>query len=227
MKDRALVSTLHGMMIENIVFDLGNVLVPVDRAKAYFKLKPYLSAEMTRLLREDRESFEELFRRPAAALETGAIDFHQFRLTMEGILGIELGDEQFHHIWCDMFSEDEEMVALGEFLSRVYSTWLASNTSVVHYAWILERFPRVAFYRAAALSYELGVMKPADAYYEKAMVRFGIEPACSVFIDDSEENVAGAIRAGMQGIVFKNRQQLLGELQARGIAIPDEGVGTE
>jgi putative hydrolase of the HAD superfamily len=218
---------MHGMMIENIVFDLGNVLVPVDRGNAYLRLRPYLPPEMTRLLHEDRESFEDLFRGPAAALETGTVDFHQFRLTMEGILGIELDEDAFQQIWCDMFSVDEEMVALGESLSGVYNTWLASNTSVVHYAWILERFPRVAFYRAAALSYELGAMKPAAAYYEKAIVRLGIEPACSVFIDDSEENVAGAIRAGMHGIVFTNRQRLLGELRSRGIAIPGEGVGTE
>jgi FMN phosphatase YigB (HAD superfamily) len=217
--------TMHAPMIENIVFDLGNVLVPVDRSHAYLKLRPYLSAEMTRLLHEDREAFEGLFREPAAALETGAIDFHHFRVTMERILVIELGDDLFRQIWCDMFSLDEEMVELGECLSGLYNTWLASNTSVVHYAWILQRFPRVAFYRGAALSYELGVMKPAEAYYEKAMVRFGIEPASSVFIDDIEENVSGAIRAGMHGIVFKNRQQLLGELESRGIVIPREGVG--
>ncbi|MEJ2717165.1 MAG: HAD family phosphatase [Deltaproteobacteria bacterium] len=215
------------MMIENIVFDLGNVLVPVNREIAYVRLRPYLPAEMSRLLEKDRERFEELFEGPATELETGIIDFHQFRLLMQPVLGIELDEDEFQRIWCDMFTVDEEMVALGEFLSGFYNTWLASNTSLVHYAWILERFPRVAFYRAAALSYELGAMKPAAAYYERAIDRLGIEPACSVFIDDIEENVAGAIRAGMHGIVFKNRQQLLGELQGRGITIPDKGVCTD
>jgi FMN phosphatase YigB (HAD superfamily) len=215
------------MMIENIVFDLGNVLVPLHREQAYLKLTPCLPPEMTRLLQEDVERFEYFFEEPAIALETGAIDFHQFRLAVGRILGIELDEEEFLEIWCDMFSVDEGMVALGESLSGPYNTWLASNTSLVHYAWIMERFPKVAFYRAAALSYELGVMKPDAAYYEKALVRFGIDPARSIFIDDREENVAGAIRAGMDGIVFKDRPRLLDELRGRGITIPDEGVCTD
>jgi putative hydrolase of the HAD superfamily len=218
---------MDGKMIENIVFDLGNVLVPVNRRHAYVKLTPYLPPDMARLLREDVERFECLFEDPLVALETGAIDFHGFRLAVERILGIELDEDEFLEIWCDMFSVDEGMVALGESLSTTYNTWLASNTSLVHYAWIVERFPRVAFYRAAALSYELGVMKPDAAYYEKALFRLGIEPARSVFIDDRDENVSGARRAGMHGIVFKDRPRLLEELRGLGIAIPDQGVCTD
>lgn len=214
-------------MIRNILFDLGNVLVPVDRAIAYYRLGPFLPPERARLLEEDRAAFDRLFQDPLQALETGRIDFARFRLETTNILGIRVGADEFHRIWCDMFRLDVAMVALGELLSERYATWLASNTSRVHYEWILERFPRIAFYRKAALSYELGVMKPAAAYYERTIALLSIDAAESVFIDDLEENVSGAVRAGMNGILFRGREALVEELRHLGVEAPDEGSDQE
>ncbi len=101
--------------------------------------------------------------------------------------------------------------------------WLASNTSRVHYEYILKMFPQVAFYKGAALSFELGVMKPALAYYRKALAKFGIPPKQAVFIDDLEENVEGAIKAGLMGIVFQDRQQLVKDLRSLGITVDATG----
>lgn len=207
-------------MIRDIIFDLGKVLCPLDWTTAYERLMPHLPGHTRRMLLEDRECFKELFKGPANALESGEMDFSRFRQEMCEILGVRLNGDEFHRIWCDIFRMDEDMVALGERLSTQYGTWLASNTSKVHYKWILARFPRVAFYRAAALSYELGVMKPAPAYYEKAIALFGIEPSLSVFIDDIEENVAGAMRFGMRGILFRSRTQLIEELKGLGVVVP-------
>ena len=208
-------------MISNIIFDLGKVLCPFDWTTAYEKLMPHLPARRRRLLVEDRDALKGLFKGPANALESGKIDFDCFRQEMCEILGIRLNGDEFHRIWCDIFRMDEDMVALGERLSTRYGTWLASNTSKVHYEWILARFPRVAFYRAAALSYELGVMKPAPAYYEKAIALFGIEPSLSVFIDDIEENVVGAMRFGMTGILFRSHTLLMEELKGLGVVVPE------
>jgi len=207
-------------MIRDIIFDLGKVLCPFDWTTAYERLMPHLPGHRRRMLVEDRESFKELFKRPANALERGKIDFNRFRQEMCEILGVRLNGDEFHHIWCNIFGMDEEMVALGERLSTRYGTWLASNTSKVHYEWILARFPRVAFYRAAALSYELGVMKPSSLFDEKAVALFGVDPSVAVFIDDIEENVAAAMRFGMRGILFRNRSLLIEELKGLGVLVP-------
>jgi len=210
-------------MITDIIFDLGNVLVPFDREIAYRRLRRHLSPDMARWLDEDRAGFEARLKGPAIELETGKIRFAKFRRIVCEVLGINLSPEEFERIWCDMFWMDEGMVLLGEMLSDRYGTWLASNTSKAHYEWIVGRFPRVAFYRDAALSYELGVMKPAKAYYEKSLGRFGVEPKAAVFIDDLAENVAGARAAGINGIIFKGREPLLAELQRLGVEIPGDG----
>jgi putative hydrolase of the HAD superfamily len=204
-------------MIRDIVFDLGKVLCPFDWTIAHQRLLPHLPPDRARLLREDERAFRMLFREPATALEEGRIDFDSFQHIIEEILGIALNEDDFHRIWCDIFSLDQEMASLGESLSVRYRTWLASNTSKVHYEWIIERFPRVAFYRDALLSYEIGIMKPDAAYYRELIRRFGIEPPQSIFIDDLEENVEAAIKAGMRGIHYRDPISLRSELRALGV----------
>jgi glucose-1-phosphatase len=209
--------------INHILFDLGNVLVPVGWEVAFRKLLPHLPPERASLLRGDRPAFMNLLREPAIALETGATDTDEFYGAMTEILGTDLNRDDFLEIWCNIFSLDEGMISLGEELSRHYGTWLVSNTSRIHYEYIVEKFPRVVFYKDAALSFDLGVMKPAAAYYEKALQKFGVDRSQAVFIDDLEENVEGAVRAGIAGIVFHNRNQLVEELQKLGVNVPEIG----
>ncbi len=212
-------------MIRNILFDLGKVLVPFDREIGLNRLRPHLSGEMALLLSEDPNAFLGLFQEPVHELETGRMDFDEFASTMQRILGTSVDRDAFRLMWCDIFWLDERVVQLGERLSVRYGTYLASNTSQVHYQWILRRFPRVAFYRDAALSYELGVMKPDPAYYEKAVEQFGIDPTESVFIDDRNENVASAVDAGLRGIRFRNHDLLVDELQQLGVDLPAPSRG--
>jgi HAD superfamily hydrolase (TIGR01509 family) len=211
-------------MIDDILFDLGKVLVPFHWEIALNRLLPYLPPNLAEMLNDDQEAFKSLFLEPLEKLETGEFEFDRFHRIMSDILEIRLAEEEFHFILCDIFNPDYQMISLGEALSKRYGTWLVSNTSRVHYEWILERFPRVAFYKSAALSYELGVKKPSVGYYQKAIRKFKIDPKRSVFIDDLEENIEGAIQAGMYGIVFRDRNTLAGELKRLGVEISRLGT---
>ncbi len=207
--------------VSNILFDLGNVLIPVHLETAFRKLLPHLPPDRAKLMKEDREAFIDLLREPATALEKGATDAEQFYRTSADLLGTDLNRDDFLEIWCNIFSMNETMIALGESLSKEYGTWLVSNTSRLHYEYIVRKYPRVTFYKDAALSFDLGVMKPSAAYYEKAIEKFRIDPLSAVFIDDLPENVEGAVRSGMMGVVFRNSTQLLQELQSLGVNVPE------
>ncbi|MGO9569480.1 MAG: HAD family hydrolase [Desulfomonilaceae bacterium] len=205
--------------INHILFDLGNVLIPVHWEIAFRSLLPHLPPEPARLLKDDRQAFVDLLSEPAIALETGVTDEDQFYEAVSDILGTDLSRDDFLEIWCNIFSLDEGMVSLGESLSQDYGTWLVSNTSRIHYEYIIQKFPRVMFYKGAALSFDLGVMKPSAAYYEKAIQEFDIDPVQAVFIDDLTQNVAGAVRAGIAGIVFRDRNQVVRELRSLGVNV--------
>ena len=203
--------------IEHVLFDLGNVLVRFDWDIAIGRLKPYLSTNLSHLLETHTQAFEDLFHEPGIALESGRIDFDEFYEITSDRLAITIEKKEFRRIWCDIFQANEEMVILGQDLSKRYGTWLVSNTSEAHYEWIINKFPQILFYRGAGLSYELGVMKPSAQYYSRIITKFGIKPSLSVFIDDLQENVDGAIKAGMVGIVFNDKKQLAVELERLGI----------
>lgn len=204
--------------ITDIVFDLGNVLVPFDWNRALTRLRPVLPLRFARMLAHDEKSFRQIFLQHTVELEKGHMEFRTFwRLTTTEI-GLNMTLEEFRDVWCDIFDIQESVVSLAKHLSQKYGVWLASNTCREHFEWIQERFPRIDFFRGAALSYELGVMKPSREYYEKALELFGIEPMESVFIDDILDNVEGARRVGMGGIVFREYGELVKALEGLGVS---------
>ena len=61
------------------------------------------------------------------------------------------------------------------------------------------------------------LVKPDAAIYALALDRFGLEPAHTVFIDDSEANVAGAAAAGLIALHFAGEPKLRRELTTLGL----------
>ncbi|MBI5250904.1 MAG: HAD family phosphatase [Desulfomonile tiedjei] len=212
--------TISGITVTDILFDLGNVLVPVDWERAFQRLEIHMSPDLVQMWKTDRPGFQALFHDPGVALETGRIDFARFHEIMMGVLRLDLDVREFRTAWCDIFMLDERMADLAESLSTEYGVWLASNTSRAHWRYIIARWPRLSFFKGVALSFELNCMKPSPEYYRKAIEMFGVDPASSVFIDDLQDNVDGAVRSGMTGIVFQGRDQLLSDLHELGVYKP-------
>lgn len=206
-------------MISNIMFDLGNVLAPFDWAIALTRLAPMLPDDMAGMLKDDEPSFRKLFFKNIYKLEKGRMDFERFHQEVCDLLRIQITIEHFNDIWCDIFSPDWEMIKLGQALAKKYNTWLVSNTNSAHYGWLIEKYPKVRFFKAAALSYELKVMKPDPLYYEMALEKFGARAEESLFIDDLEANVQGAEKAGFRGLRFTDAYTLKRELTELGINI--------
>ncbi|GIG35089.1 HAD-IA family hydrolase [Cellulomonas pakistanensis] len=64
-----------------------------------------------------------------------------------------------------------------------------------------------------------GVVKPDPRIFALIAERHGLDPARTVFVDDSPANVAGAAAAGYQAVLFTTAGALRAELVARG-ALP-------
>jgi putative hydrolase of the HAD superfamily len=205
--------------VANILFDLGNVLIPINWNRPLEILKPKLRFETAQSVANDPRNLRALFLEPTIELETGRWDFFQFYECMCSKLGISMPIEEFRHIWCSIFTPDYAMIDLATKISMKLDTWLVSNTSKVHYDFIVTSFPRVTFFKDSALSYDLGVMKPHPEYYEKAITKFRIAPDESVFIDDLPENVEAAREFGMIGIVYLGINDLVRSLERLGVGI--------
>ena len=62
------------------------------------------------------------------------------------------------------------------------------------------------------------MIKPDPAIYDHHAASFALEPAATLFIDDSQKNVDGARAAGWQAVLFESADQLTRELRARGLS---------
>jgi HAD superfamily hydrolase (TIGR01509 family) len=95
-----------------------------------------------------------------------------------------------------------------------------SNTNSIDWGFVSSgAFPFInRCFERFVLSYEVRSMKPERAIYEHA-ARLAGAPAGEVFFaDDRPENVAGAIEAGLDAVLFTTPAELKRELENRGLA---------
>ena len=199
-------------MIKCIIFDLGRVLVPFDFNRAWVRMESHsgLPAAEIRCRVDEAGLF--------LPFESGTISPEEFVAHMNRLLGTELGEQEFSEIWNSIFLPEalvrEELLQL---LAKDYRLILLSNTNVIHFRFLRNGYPLLRQFHQNVLSYEAGVMKPSAEIYQKAIDAAGCLPEECLFFDDIRENVEGAERAGINGVVFTSGRQLEAELRARKI----------
>jgi len=187
---------------KNIIFDLGGVILDVDynlTRIAFEKLGVIDFDEMYSQANADK-----LFRK----LETGEITDDIFYKEFNGCTGLHLSDEEIRKAWNAMLLSFREKSL--QFLERIrpkYKTYLLSNTNYVHIAAFKETLHQQIgvktleeYFDQAFYSCEIGLRKPDPACYDWVLKNVEIEPAETLFIDDSLHNIEGAKKAGLQTI---------------------------
>ena len=108
--------------------------------------------------------------------------------------------------------------AVRRLRARGHLTALLSNSWGNDYPWTLidGAFDRVL------ISGEIGMRKPQPEIFRYAARRLGVAPEEAVFVDDMADNVAGAVRAGMIGVLHESREATLRALDGHFPAPPEE-----
>jgi 2-haloacid dehalogenase len=78
------------------------------------------------------------------------------------------------------------------------------------------RFPFFGWFRDIVVSGEVGLVKPDPAIFRLAARRCGLEPARTVFVDDSRANVEAAKVLGFAGLHFTGAEDLRKGLEELG-----------
>lgn len=73
------------------------------------------------------------------------------------------------------------------------------------------------WFEGGVFSARVGLIKPEPAIFDLAVLRFGVQPAECVFVDDVLHNVEAARAAGWQAVHFIDAPQCEGELRALGV----------
>ena len=89
-----------------------------------------------------------------------------------------------------------------------------SHKAVVDCAHALDFLP---FTDGGILSYKDHFIKPQPEIYALLIERYNLVPEECVFMDDLEENIQGAAKAGIHTILFKDELQAKSELREMGV----------
>ncbi|MBY0504242.1 MAG: HAD family phosphatase [Bryobacteraceae bacterium] len=201
-------------MLKTIIFDLGNVIVPLDFPagyQAWSEATGLAPAEIQRRL-----SSVDLYR----AYEAGEMSTPVFQEAMQGLFGIEVSESRFMDLWSSIFAVPtlvDAQTLIG--LKQRYRLVLLSNTNDLHFRFIRRNYPVAELFDAYVLSYEVGLMKPEPGIYRAAIEASRCAASECFFTDDLAANIEAARLAGMDGEVFTDEGSLLGQLRARGVVL--------
>ena len=122
--------------------------------------------------------------------------------------------QQLRH---DYFADDRVDARLMDFIRKLRSR---VQVGMITNAWpdvrgYLEDVFRIAdAFDPLIVSAEVGLAKPDPRIYQVMLERLGLEPAQAVFVDDFEDNVAGARWVGMQAVHFTSAPQAMAAVRA-------------
>ncbi|UNX53213.1 HAD family phosphatase [Georgenia sp. TF02-10] len=79
--------------------------------------------------------------------------------------------------------------------------------------------PAIGLLDGVVVSGQEGVIKPDPAIFRVLLERYGLDPASTVFVDDSPANVATAAALGLHARVFTTAATLRADLRALGLPL--------
>jgi len=198
--------------IEVILFDLGNVILPFTHYQIAEKLSQF---SQRKEFQDPQRIFSYLFDFEKGAVngyEVGKVSSIQFFKSLKKYLHLSLSFKKFIPIWNDIFTEDQGVSEIIRSLKGKKKLGLISNTNLLHFDYILSKFPVIRIFDKWILSHEVGFKKPDVHIFQKAMEWASVEPGKILLIDDMKKHVEVAVSLGMQGIHFISAQQLREEL---------------
>jgi putative hydrolase of the HAD superfamily len=197
-----------------IYFDLGNVLLWFDHRRAARQMAAVSG------IQEDR-AWESVFVADLEhQFEAGQISGRQFYDRFCETTNSQPDYQALLHAASDIFELNPHIVPVVMHLSRArYRLGILSNTNASHWQLVIDgRFTLInRFFPVTALSYRLRVMKPAPEIYAAAAAMAAVAPEEIFYTDDRPDNVAGAIAAGYDAVLFQDVRQLARELRRRGV----------
>ncbi len=184
--------------IENVIFDLGGVVIDLDRDRAVRALE--------KLGLEGADEMLGLYgqKEPFLGLETGETPAGEFFDIMRARMKPGVTDKEITAAFNEFLVElpVKRLEMLRRMRMAGYRIFMLSNTNPVMFnSWIDRAFRQEGgsvndYFDGIVVSYEELMCKPNVAIFENLMRRYGLNPSQTLMLDDSEKNCRAAAEAG-------------------------------
>lgn len=194
-------------MIKNIVLDMGNVCCKWD--------VDYISSKLTTNKEDQEFLIKHLFQSPQwLQLDKGSISLKEAKQQLLESVSKEkreLIEYGFEH-WFEYFEQFDEMEEfIKEYKQKGYHFYLLSNCSLQfnQYYQTKSIFQHLEGLYISAAHQKI---KPNLDIFEDFLKEYHLQANECFFVDDLKENVEGAKKVGMQGLVYQGNVQELKQL---------------
>jgi HAD superfamily hydrolase (TIGR01509 family) len=200
--------------IRHVVFDIGRVLITWDPEVPFRRLIPDDAARAHFLTHvcSPAWNLEQDRGRPWDEAEASLIAEHPDH---------ETNIRAFRQHWPEMVaSEIPETVAMMRgLMASGMDVTLLTNFAADTFREAQILYPFLTETRGVTVSGEVKVLKPDPQIYRIHTEGFSLDPAATLFIDDSAANVTGAQEFGWQAALFEGPEKLRADLQSFGLAV--------
>ncbi len=202
-------------MIEFVYFDLGKVILEFSHQRACEQMAEVagVPVERVREVLFDTELQNQY--------ETGVVSsqefFEQFCEATESTSNIN----ELLRAGSDIFELNTAIVpVIAKLVSIGFPIGILSNTCEAHWDFVYRKYVILRdFFDRVILSYEVHSMKPDPGIYLAAIEQAGVDPGRILFMDDRNENVKGALEAGIQAVPFYSAQELTRQMIGFGLKL--------
>jgi putative hydrolase of the HAD superfamily len=183
------------MKISAVCFDLGKVLIDFDKEASLARIaekSPLTPAEIGRLIEADPQGL---------VYEKGGITTARYFSHLKKLIRYKGTAKELRASYSEIFTPLADHIALAAMLAPHYPMALISNTNEAHVLHAESIYSFFSLFPVRIYSHEVGVIKPDRAIYDAALAALGgIDPLETLFIDDLEPNILGAVKLGWQTI---------------------------
>lgn len=196
----------------NLVFDLGGVVFTWNPETLIQKIFPALAAR--------QRVWTKIFHHPDwVALDRGALDRDMAIQRAASRTGLALEDvAALMHQIPSLLAPIPEMIALIRYIKQTtaHRVFVLSNMHVASIRHIEQTYPVWDLFDGTVISCYVHKVKPEMEIYQHLLNHYGLRPADTIFIDDSQVNLDAALQAGIQTLHFASPQQCERALEALG-----------
>ena len=197
--------------IRNIIFDLGEVIIDVNPQRTLDAFSKFGGEKLNEIYADAAHNgiFHDF--------ECGRVDADVFFKSLLKKLNIHTESSFYENAWNAMLGIiPAERVLLLKRLKQRYRTFLLSNTNHVHMASINRYFSETYgepslkdFFEKEYYSYKVGFRKPDAAIFSLVLNENNLLPRETLFLDDVDENLAGAARLGIKTLKVSREKGII------------------
>ena len=203
---------MYKTKIRALILDYGGVISEPQASKNVNNILEILNLEF--------QDFHEMYLKQRENYDNGQISGEEYWISILQHFNLNQNGSEINRLiqedvksWTKI--NDHMIQFIKKSRCKIHKLAILSNMTKDSLAYIRTHFQWLELFDVSIYSCELGINKPDKNIYEACLHKLAVLPNECLFVDDSVENVNGAIQIGMRAIHYKSFPVFLQDLDEK------------